>query len=121
MQDRPGFVEATNLEPISHDARVVQQSASQAYHGGYNICSEVGYFPFETYDYDLRNAYPTAMCLVPDINWKQPIRNEIIRRDMTLADFVGVGGINPITNPVSAMMITAIVQVELIAAQNQMN
>lgn len=97
IEDRPGFVEATSLEPISNDANTIQYYASQAYHGGYNICTEVGYFPFETFDYDLQNAYPTAMCLVPDIDWENPIRSEIIRRDMTLADFTGIGGINPIT------------------------
>ena len=97
IPDRPGFVEATSLEPISNDVNTVQYFASQGYHGGYNICTEVGYFPFETFDYDLQNAYPTAMCLVPDIDWENPIRSEIIRRDLTLADFTGIGGINPIT------------------------
>ena len=47
---------------------------------------------FETFDYDLQNAYPTAMCLVPDIDWENPIRSEVIRRDLTLADFTGIGG-----------------------------
>ncbi|MBO6269857.1 MAG: hypothetical protein J6N19_12040, partial [Clostridium sp.] len=97
IPDRPGFVEATSLEPISNDANTIQYFASQGYHGGYNICTEVGYFPFETFDYDLQNAYPTAMCLVPDIDWENPIRSEVIRRDLTLADFTGIGGINPIT------------------------
>ena len=97
FEDRPGFVEATSLEPISIDANAVQDCASRAYHGGYNICTEVGFFPYETYDYDLQNAYPTAMCLVPDINWECPIRSEIIRREMSLSDFAGIGGINPIT------------------------
>lgn len=97
IPDRPGFVEASSLEPISNDANTIQYFASQAYHGGYNICTEVGYFPFETFDYDLQNAYPTAMCLVPDIDWENPIRSEVIRRDLTLADFTGIGGINPIT------------------------
>ena len=97
IQDAPGFVDATSLEPISNNANTIQHYASQAYHGGYNTCTIVGYFPFSTYDYDLRNAYPTAMCLVPDINWENPIRSEVIRREMTLADFTGIGGINPIT------------------------
>lgn len=97
IQDHPGFVEATSLEPISNDVNTIQYYASQGYHGGYNICTEVGHFPFETYDYDLQNAYPTAMCLVPDIDWENPIRSEVIRRDLTLADFIGIGGINPIT------------------------
>ena len=97
FQDRPGFVEATSLDPISNEVNTIQYYASQSYHGGYNICTEVGYFPFETYDYDLQNAYPTAMCLVPDIDWENPIRSEVIRRDLSLADFTGIGGINPIT------------------------
>ncbi len=97
IPDCPGFVEATSLEPISNDANTILYFASQGYHGGYNICTEVGYFPFETFDYDLQNAYPTAMCLVPDIDWEKPIRSEVIRRDLTLADFTGIGGINPIT------------------------
>ena len=60
IQDRPGFVEATSLEPISNDANTIQYYASQGYHGGYNICTEVGHFPFETCDYDLQNAYPVS-------------------------------------------------------------
>jgi len=95
-ENRAGFVEATSLDPISNDANTIQQYASQAYHGGYNSCSEVGYFPFDTYDYDLRNAYPTAMCLVPDINWENPIQHEIIRRELTLDDFMEMNAINPI-------------------------
>lgn len=97
IPDRPGFIEATSLEAISNDANTVQHFSSQAYHGGYNTCCEIGYFPFETFDYDLQNAYPTAMCLVPDINWENPIRSEITREYMDLSMFAGVGGINPIT------------------------
>ena len=97
IPNRAGFIEATNLEPISNDADTIQKFATNAFRGGYNICTEVGYFPFQTYDYDLQNAYPTAMCLVPDIDWNNPIRSEIIRKDMTLGDFAGIGGINPIT------------------------
>ncbi|MCR5311189.1 MAG: DUF4268 domain-containing protein [Lachnospiraceae bacterium] len=95
--DRPGFVENTSLEPISNDAHTVQYFASHAYHGGFNGCFEVGYFPENTFDYDLLNAYPTAMCLVPDIDWNNPIRSEISHRNITLADFTGIGVINPIT------------------------
>lgn len=49
-----------------------------------------------TYDYDLKNAYPTAMCLVPDINWENPIRSEVAYRDLTLGDFKEDGRVNPI-------------------------
>lgn len=97
LPDRPGYLEAASLEPVSDKANSVQYYASQAYHGGYNSCSEVGYFPFETFDYDLQNAYPTAMCLVPDIDWKNPIRVQVQNRPMILQDFVMFGGMfNPI-------------------------
>ena len=97
-EDRPGFVEATSLEPISNDANTVQYFSAQAYHGGYNGCFEVGAFLRLTLDYDLQNAYPTAMCLVPDIDWDHPIRSEVIREELTLDHFAGSGGINPVTS-----------------------
>lgn len=97
LQDRPGYVEATSLEPLSDKANSVQYYASQAYHGGYNSCSEVGYFPQETYDYDLKNAYPTAMCLVPDIDWDNPVRVQVQNRYMDIRDFMMFGGVfNPL-------------------------
>ena len=60
--------------------------ASAAYHGGYNGSFAVGFFSEETYDYDLKNAYPTSMCLVPDINWEDPIETEIIDRELKLTE-----------------------------------
>ena len=93
---KSGFIESTSLDPISADASIVQYFASQAYHGGYNVCTEVGYFPYQTFDYDLQNAYPTAMFLVPDIDWEAPIEREIKDAELTLDDFVDNGKINPI-------------------------
>ena len=97
LPDRPGYIEATSLEPISDKVNSVQYYASQAYHGGYNSCSEVGYFHQESFDYDLQNAYPTAMCLVPDIDWENPIRVQVQNRYMDIRDFMMFGGIfNPL-------------------------
>lgn len=97
LTDRPGYLESSSLEPVSDKVHNIQYYASQAYHGGYNSCSEVGYFPENTYDYDLQNAYPTAMCLVPDINWDNPVRFQIQNRYMDIGDFQAVGGLfNPL-------------------------
>ena len=85
--DRPGYVESTSLEPITDEANTIQYYASQAFHGGYNSCSEVGYFNVPTFDYDLQNAYPTAMVLIPDINWDNPIRSRINNRDLRIEDW----------------------------------
>lgn len=96
LRDRPGFCVSTSLEPVSDKANTIQHFASQAYHGGYNGCSEVGYFPMETHDFDLRNAYPTAMCLVPDVDWENPVRFHIQDRAMDIRDFQSSGsGLNP--------------------------
>ncbi len=97
-ENKAGFVVNTSLEPISNDADVVQRFSSLAYHGGYNGCFEVGYFTGKTYDYDLCGAYLVALSLIPDVDWENPIANEIISRDLTLQDFVVpfVGGYNPV-------------------------
>ena len=67
------YIQATDYEPLNLDAQIIQYISSKAYHGGYNICSEVGFYDNQTYDYDLKNAYPTAMYPISDIDWKQPI------------------------------------------------
>lgn len=97
IPDKPGYIEASSLEPINDKANSIQYYCSQAYHGGYNSCSEVGYFPQETFDYDLQNAYPTAMCLVPDIDWSNPVRSQIQNENMMLGHFnTGMGVFNPL-------------------------
>lgn len=68
------YIRAMSVEPINLATQQVQYMASFAYHGGYNGCSEVGYFTNHTNDYDLKNAYPTAMALIPDIDWEHPIK-----------------------------------------------
>ena len=70
------YIQAMDVEPINLETQAVQYMASFAYHGGYNSCSEVGYFTNHTNDFDLKNAYPTAMVLVPDINWEKPVKRE---------------------------------------------
>lgn len=97
LPDRPGFIENTSLEPVSEDANRVQDFSSKAFHGGYNACCEVGYFPRNTYDYDLRNAYPTSMCLVTDVDWENPIRFQINGRKLDIHDFQTSDGMyNPV-------------------------
>lgn len=85
--NRPGYVESKAEEPVSPDAADVQSFCAMAFCGGYNICSDVGYFPRMTYDYDLKNAYPTAMCLVPDIDWGNPIKKRLDNQNISLKDF----------------------------------
>lgn len=89
LPNQLGFLEKSCFEPISDNARILQTYAKQAYKGGYNGSVTIGkYDGEETHDYDLENAYPTCMALVPDVNWEgDVIVNEIVNRKIYLQDF----------------------------------
>lgn len=94
----PGYIENSSLEALNDTVNTIQYYGTQSFHGGYNISSEIGVFLKETHDYDLKNAYPTAMCLVPDIDWSNPVKTEVIRQEMTLSNWMmGAAGPNPMT------------------------
>lgn len=83
---------------INSDAENVMRMFAKSYRGGYNICTKVGYYPYETFDYDIISAYPSAMCLIPDVDWECPIKKEIIDTDLTLEDWKTEDGqFNPYT------------------------
>lgn len=91
----PGFLQVTNKEPVSETARDIQMYASEAYHGGLNQSIEIGWYEGLTNDFDLQNAYPTAMVLVPDIDWADPVNTELVRVPITLNHFRDRAGYNP--------------------------
>ena len=80
---KSGYIENTSLEPVSDDARILQEYARNAYKGGFNGCLRPGYYEEDTFDYDLENAYPTCMALVPDVDWSNPIAFEEVNRPLT--------------------------------------
>lgn len=95
--NNPGFIEDKNLEPLTEEIRDILNYASFAYHGGLNQSIEIGWYEGLTNDFDLQNAYPTAMTLVPDVNWEEPVVNELIREEMGLKHFWAGMGYNPMT------------------------
>lgn len=98
--DKPGFIENSSLEPLSNKAHDVQYFSTQAYHGGYNGSSRIGLFDgITTYDYDLRNAYPTALSIIPDVDWSDPISQTVENKDLTLDDF-RISQYDPRPNPI---------------------
>ena len=91
--DGPRYIDTKALEPINRDAKILQSDACDSYHGGYNSCSDVGFYDKTTFDYDLQNAYPTAMCLVPDVDWANCILSEFEDNHvLTLEDFIDESG-----------------------------
>lgn len=97
LDNNLGFLEASSLEPISDKVHTIQYYCTQSFRGGYNGCSEVGYFPDVTYDYDMQNAYATVMCLVPDPDYENnPIKVQIQNRQMDIRDFMVGNFFNPL-------------------------
>lgn len=86
LSETPIFIEQRELEPINGAALEMNLMFARAYAGGWNGCSAVGYFDGATYDYDLQNAYPTAMALVEDLDWESVILRDINNQELTLDD-----------------------------------
>ncbi len=87
----------TTLKSINHDCATLNLLAAKSYRGGFNCCFSVDlHHNYQTFDYDLASAYPTAMCLIPNIDWNNPIAERIINRKLTINDFVVDGKISPI-------------------------
>jgi hypothetical protein len=87
-----GYLQCSKLYPISREVSEIQQFCTLAYHGGYNGSSKIGWYTGLTFDHDLKGAYPTAMTVVPDINWKNPIKQEISDKDIDLNLFLTMYG-----------------------------
>lgn len=76
-------------QPVSDEARIIQEYARNSYKGGANGCSSVGWIDGLTHDLDKCSAYPTAMSCVFDIDWQADklITREWVRENALLEDF----------------------------------
>lgn len=93
-QTRLEMTSSGNAKSVSYynktyDADKIDRLGQKSYIGGYNICPYPGVFSNVTYDFDLINAYPTALCLIPDVDWDNPINKEILEQNVTL-DFLTI-------------------------------
>lgn len=98
-----GYIREVGLQPLDLWVKTYQDAAAYAYRGGLNGCLGVGLYLFPTFDLDLENAYPTAMCLVPDVDWAHPdgcIQQVIERRDLTISDLAD-GPLTPLMGQVT--------------------
>ena len=71
------FLKATRYVPIrdNPDAKLVSEYFEEAYTGGFNASFYLGWITDQTTDYDLQNAYPTAMANIIDIDWNEHVRD----------------------------------------------
>jgi hypothetical protein len=71
------FLKATRYVPIrdNPDAKLISEYFEEAYTGGFNASFYLGWITDQTTDFDLQNAYPTAMANIIDINWNEHVRD----------------------------------------------
>ena len=71
------FLKATRYVPIrdNPDAKLVSEYFEEAYTGGFNASFYIGWITEQTTDFDLQNAYPTAMANIIDIDWNEHVRD----------------------------------------------
>lgn len=85
-----GLRPVSKSEAINPDAELLHNFSANSYCGGYNTCIYSGVFRNSMfYDFDLESAYPTAMCLVMDIDFDSdnPIEREFKNEELTLQAF----------------------------------
>ena len=84
------FLTATRYVPIrdNPDARLINEYFEEAYTGGFNASFYLGWITERTTDYDLQNAYPTAMANIIDIDWEKPVRDFPKNYELSLQDIV---------------------------------
>ena len=82
------FLKATRYVPIrdNPDARLVSEYFEEAYTGGFNASFFIGWITEQTTDFDLQNAYPTAMANIVDIDWSKNVRDFPRNYELSLQD-----------------------------------
>ena len=84
------FLKATRYVPIrdNPDSKLISEYFEEAYTGGFNASFFIGWITEQTTDFDLQNAYPTAMANIIDIDWSMPVRDFPRKYEITLQDLV---------------------------------
>ena len=92
------------LAPLDGASATWSHACALSFRGGYNMCSEVGYFPFETHDYDLMNCYPTSSATILDVDFLSEggvIERSVNKLSLSLDDFAEHGPLTPFVGFVS--------------------
>lgn len=86
--DELTFYAKRGRAPVDGLASQLSRAFASAYHGGLNACPAPGYYPTRTIDIDAKNAYPTAMALVPDLDWEAGCIEDVIHERLLTRDDV---------------------------------
>lgn len=87
--------EKQGYEPVTYLGQRVNQLAQDCYKGGCNESFYIGLIEGQTFDVDGMNCYPTAMALLPIIDWENPFSRPLCNIDLDLSMFTSEVGLNP--------------------------
>ena len=84
------FLKATRYVPIrdNPDAKLAIEYFEEAYTGGFNASFFIGWITEHTTDFDLQNAYPTAMANIIDVDWGKKVRDFPRNYELSLQDLM---------------------------------
>lgn len=92
------------LAPLDGASATWSHACASSFRGGYNMCSEVGFFDVETHDYDLISCYPTSSATILDVDFLAEggvIDYTVNKSPLSLDDFAELGPLTPFVGFVS--------------------
>ncbi|WP_229770240.1 hypothetical protein [Schaalia hyovaginalis] len=92
------------LVPLDGASATWSHACALSFRGGYNMCSEIGFFPQETHDFDLMSCYPTSSATILDVDFLAEggvISKTVNNYALSLDDFTEHGPLTPFVGFVS--------------------
>lgn len=92
------------LVPLDGASATWSHACALSFRGGYNMCSEIGFFPQETHDFDLMSCYPTSSATILDVDFLASdgvIERTVNNASLRLDDFAEHGPLTPFVGFVS--------------------
>ncbi|MDC4232181.1 hypothetical protein M3T53_00415 [Actinomyces sp. B33] len=92
------------LVPLDGASATWSHSCALSFRGGYNMCSEIGFFPQETHDFDLISCYPTSSSTILDVDFLADggvIERTVNNHSLSLDNFTELGPLTPFAGFVS--------------------
>lgn len=92
------------LVPLDGASATWSHACALSFRGGYNMCSEIGFFPQETHDFDLMSCYPTSSATIVDVDFRADggvIERTVNNAALRLDDFSEHGPLTPFVGFVS--------------------
>lgn len=72
IEEQQDYYRKRDLLPVDGASATWQHACANAFRGGYNACNEIGFFGYQTHDYDLISCYPTAESVFYDVAFTHP-------------------------------------------------